>query len=496
MATTPETARNEITPSELKPSADRLPLVREKGDLLLDQVARNIERQIALGRLLPGDRLPSERALAARLGLSRNTVTAAYSVLERHGAIRRVPHRGAFVSPAGPAENPIDWSSKISLQAHLLDEPVLEMLAQSRLPNLRYRLSAGTPALSCFPLAPFRKAMNKVLANDALLAMAIAPTEGQPRLRRAIAVFDEVEASHILIVAGAQEGIDLLSRCLIEPGDRVIIDRPTFPGAIQALRAAGARLVEWDTAEWSADVLERLLIAYQPKFIFTMPTYHNPTGRTMDEEQRAQLLGLAARYRVPIIEDDVYSRTRLQGSAPSSLYRMDEHNVVIYLSTFSKVLAPGLRLGWIAAPPHMVKQLSLIKMRSNLFTEGLSQLALAELLENGVFDDHLARLRMTHTTLQKIALKSLRQNFTSDELDFSVPQGGLYIWCRWRHPVDMEAVLLRAQQKGASVAPGRAFFAGPPDENSFRICFTASTEQDLPEAIRLLAEAFRNPGLR
>ena len=465
-------------------------LVRAKDDLLLVQVARDLEQQIALGRLLPGDRLPSERTLASQLGMSRNTISAAYLVLEKRGVIRRVAHRGAFVCPAGPAENPIDWSSRISRQAHLLDEPVLEMLAQSRLPNLRYRLSAGTPALSCFPFVPFHKAMNKVLANDALLAMAIAPTEGQPRLRRAIAALEEVESSHILIVAGAQEGIDLLARCLIEPGDRVIIDRPTFPGAIQALQAAGAQLVEWDAAEWSMEVLERLLIAYQPKFIFTMPTYHNPTARTMDEAQRRELLQLAARYQVPIVEDDVYSRTRLQGSVPPSLYRMDKHKVVIYLSTFSKVLAPGLRLGWIAAPPHMVKQLSLIKMRANLFTEGLQQLALAELLQNGTFDEHLTRLRATHAGLQKIAVESLRQSFSADDLEFSVPRGGLYIWCRWRQAADMEAVLLRAQQKGASVAPGRAFFAGPADENCFRICFTASSERDLPEAIRLLAEAF------
>jgi DNA-binding transcriptional MocR family regulator len=373
----------------------------------------------------------------------------------------------------------------------LLDEPVLEMLAQSRLLNLRYRLSAGTPSLSCFPLTAFRQAVNKVMATDALLAMAIAPTEGQPRLRRGIAALDDVDSSRILVVAGAQEGIDLLARCLIEPGDRVIIDRPTYPGAIQALQAAGARLVEWDTAEWSADVLERLLIAHQPKFIFTMPTYHNPTGRTMDEEQRALLLGLAARYQVPIIEDDVYSRTRLRGSTPPNLYQMDRHNLVIYLSTFSKVLAPGLRLGWIAAPTHVVKQLSLIKMRANLFTEGLQQLALAELLENGVFEEHLERLQAIHLGLQKVAVQALRQNFLSHELEFSIPHGGLYIWCRWRRPVDMEAVLLRAQQKGASVAPGRAFFAHAPDENCFRICFTASTERDLPEAIRLLAEAFR-----
>lgn len=463
---------------------------REKGDLLLGRVARDLEQQIALGLLLPGDRLPSERVLANQLGISRNTVSAAYLLLENHGVIRRVPNRGAFVSAAEAQDTPIDWSSKISRQAHLLDEPVLEMLAQSRLPNLRYRLSAGTPALSCFPLAPFRKAVNHVLAKEALMAMAIAPTEGQPRLRRAIAAFENVPPSHILIVAGAQEGIDLLSRCLVAPGDRVIIDRPTYPGAIQALQAAGAQLVEWNTAEWSVGVLERLLIAYQPKFIFTMPTYHNPTARTMDEEQRAKLLGLAARYRVPIIEDDVYSRTRLQGSAPPSLYRMDRHNVVIYLSTFSKVMAPGLRLGWIAAPPHMVKQLSLIKMRSNLFSEGLSQLVLAELLENGVFEDHLSRLREVHGELQKIAVRSLRQHFSNDTLEFTVPRGGLYIWCRWRRPVDMEAVLLRAQEKGASVAPARAFFAAAPDEQCFRICFTASTGHDLPEAIRLLAEAF------
>ncbi|HTZ57306.1 MAG TPA: PLP-dependent aminotransferase family protein [Acidobacteriaceae bacterium] len=474
--------------------AHRTPLSTAKGELLLEQVARDLEQQIALGRLLPGDRLPSERTLAAQLGLSRNTVTAAYRLLEKREAIRRVPQRGAFVRPAGPIENPIDWSSRISRQAHLLDEPVLDMLAQSRLTNLRYRLSAGTPALGCFPMGPFRRALHDVLNKEGVQTLAIAPTEGQPRLRRAIAAWDGAESSHVLVVAGAQEGIDLLARCLVEPGDRVIVDRPTYPGAIQAFQAAGAQLVEWDTKEWSAKALERLLIASRPKLIFTMPTFHNPTARTMEEDQRTKLLNLAARYRVPVIENDVYSRTRLQGSIPPSLYRMDKHNIVIYLSTFSKVLAPGLRVGWIAAPPHMVKQLSLVKMRASLFTEGLLQLTLATLLENGIFEEHLPRLQRTHAALQKIAVDALRLNFAGDELEFSVPQGGLYIWCRWRRPIDMEAVLLEAQQKGASVAPGRAFFAGAPDENCFRICFTACSERDLPDAIRLLADAFHAAG--
>jgi DNA-binding transcriptional MocR family regulator len=167
-----------------------------------------------------------------------------------------------------------------------------------------------------------------------------------------------------------------------------------------------------------------------------------------------------------------------------------ERALAAQLGLSRNTVTPGLRLGWIAAPPHMVKQLSLIKMRANLFTEGLLQLALAELLENGTFEEHLLRLQATHTALQRIAVKALRQNFLSDELEFSIPEGGLYIWCRWRRPIDMEAVLLRAQQTGTGVAPGRVFFAGEADDNCFRICFTASSEQDLPEAIRLLAAAF------
>ena len=405
--------------------------------------------------------------------------------------IRRVAQRGAFVCPAGAAENPIDWSSQISRQAHLLDEPVLEMLAQSRLPNLRYRLSAGTPSLSCFPLAPFRKAVNKVMATDALSGHGDCAYGGPAALAPRHCRLDDVDSSHILMVAGAQEGIDLLARCLIEPGDRVIIDRPTYPGAIQALQAAGARLVEWDTAEWSAEVLERLLIAYQPKFIFTMPTYHNPTGRTMDEEQRAQLLGLAARYRVPIIEDDVYSRTRLQGSVPPSLYRMDRHNVVIYLSTFSKVLAPGLRLGWIAAPTHMVKQLSLIKMRANLFTEGLQQLALAELLENGVFEEHLRATAGNPYGFAKDCRAGAAAEFSrATSWNFPFPREGFISGAGGGTRSIWRRSCCARSRKGASVAPGRAFFAQAPDESCFRICFTASTERDLPEAIRLLAEAF------
>ena len=201
--------------------------------------------------------------------------------------IRRVSQRGAFVCPAGPAENPIDWSSKISRQAHLLDEPVLEMLAQNRLPDLRYRLSAGTPALSCFPVVPFRKAMNKVWPPMPRWRWRLLPPKGQPRLRRASPLSEEVESrSHPGGGRGAgryRSAGAVLDRASRRPRHHRPADLSRrHPG----LRAAGARLVEWTRRSGRHEVLERLLIAYQPKFIFTMPTYHNPTARTMDEEQR------------------------------------------------------------------------------------------------------------------------------------------------------------------------------------------------------------------
>lgn len=470
-------------------------LRRGERDSLLQQLARSIAEGIGQGKLPLGARLPGERALAKSLGLSRNTVSAAYELLESQGMIRRLSQRGAFVAQqSSGSPMPLRWSDKVAQRAHLLDEPVLELLAQSSLPSPAYKLSAGTPLISCFPFAEYRAAVDRVLSAHAATAISIAPTEGQPRLRQAIAAQYGVEPGRVLIVAGAQEGIDLLARCFIDPGDAIVVERPTYPGAIQAFRAAGAVLHEWDTKEWSAHALERLLMAYRPKFIFTMPTHHNPTSRIMSLQQRLDLLEIAARHQVPVIEDDVYSQTTFEHPIPASLLSLDRRNIVISLSTFSKLLAPGLRVGWIVAPLRIVKQLSLIKMRANLFTEGLGQLALAQMIEDGTLASHLIRLRQQHAILKTTAARELRRNFPATDLSFTEPTGGLYIWCRLTKPHDQETLLMQAQRLGTSFAPGCAFCAGSPDLEHFRICFSATDAAGLPDAIRLLAQAWRGEG--
>lgn len=437
------------------------------------------------GEFGAADLLPSERDLALSMGVSRTTVAAAYSELEKRGAIRRIRGKGAYLcAPPSGAES-FSWSGKVSRFANSLDEPVLELLARGCVGDLRYPLSAGTPSLEVFPYVEYATSVAHVLETSMPSALSVAPTEGQWELRDALAGWLDVPRQHVMITAGAQEGIDLVARCLIEQGDVVIADAPCYPGALQSLLSAGARLIPWGT-DWSLVQLEGLILRYRPKLIFTTPTYQNPTGRVMSLKNRKGLLELAQRYRVPVLEDDVYGRAWLDDhEAPASLYKLDRHSLVINVSTFSKMLAPGLRVGWLTAPLYMIKQLALIKMRSNLFTGGPAQLVLAHLIRSGVLDEHLRRLRTHHRELRDVALAALQPSFDHGLLRCRTPKGGLYLWCKVLVRLDIERLFEELESEGISVAPGTAFEIDRQRRSSahFRICFTAVGKAALTEAI-------------
>ena len=235
-----------------------------------------------------------------------------------------------------------------------------------------------------------------MLKREAHAVWRHGPTEGQPALREAIAERFGVPAESVLVLAGAQQGLDLLARCLVDPGDAVIVDRPGYLGAIQSFRAAGAKLIGWDVARADMDELEDLLVRYRPKLIYTNPTFQNPTGVTMPIRARRELLKLAERYRVPIVEDATYRELYFTEAPPPSLRELDTQNIVIHLNSFSKVLAPGLRLGWLSAAPSIVDQIAIIKQRLDPHTQNLVQFAMARLIRDGSFDRHLRTLRAEH----------------------------------------------------------------------------------------------------
>ena len=444
---------------------------------LYRRIVTVLERGIAAGAVPAGQQLPPERDLAAGLKVSRATVVSAYRELEARGLVRGYVGRGTFVSAKPDAASaPFAWRGKIAASALQANDTttVRDLVRAASDPGL-ISVAAGVPALDCFPTEAFQRAMNHVLATQGDAAWRHGPTEGLQKFRVALAHRFGGEPEHILVLAGAQQGLDLLARCLIDPGDAVVIDRPGYLGAIQTFRNAGARLVGWDVTRADTDELEELLLRYRPKLIYTNPTHQNPTGATLPIRTRREMLELAARYRVPIVEDDTYRDLALTGPPPPpSLFTLDDaHAVVIRINSFSKMLAPGLRLGWISAVRPIVDQLALIKQQVDPHTQNLSQLVIAELVENGVLDRHLATLKAEHRRRRDAMVQALRQHVPAAQLRFSVPDGGMYLWCELPPAIRARAVQEHALRESVMVLTGDPFYVDQGGDQQLRICYTS-----------------------
>lgn len=446
------------------------------------------ENAIARGDLQSGARLPPERELAGRLRISRTTVVSAYRELESRGLLRGFVGRGTFVCAAPePSGTPFAWRGKIASAALRSSDPTMRDALRHASDVNMLSLAAGEPAIDQFPTEAFRDAICDVLKKEAEATWRHGPTEGQPPLREAIADRFRVPAESVLILAGAQQGLDLLARCLIDPGDAVIIDRPGYLGAIQSFRAAGAQLIGWDVLRNDIDELEDLLVRYRPKLIYTNPTFQNPTGITMPIRTRRELLALAERYRVPIVEDGTYRELGFDAAVPPSLHELDTQNLVIHLNSFSKMLAPGLRLGWLSAAPSIVDQIAIIKQRLDPHTQNLSQFALARLIRDGSLDRHLVTLRAEHARRCGVMVSAIQKYVAPGALRLGRPRGGLYLWCRLANGVSSRALLDTCVAQGVAFVPGDAFYADPAGESELRLCFSSVPPPAIDEAVRRLA---------
>src|SRR4051794_15377011 len=436
-----------------------------------------LEHGIARGAVAAGQQLPPERDLAVAMKISRATVVSAYRELEARGLVRGYVGRGTFVAAKPDAASaPFAWRGKIAASALQANDTttVRDLVRAASDPQL-ISVAAGVPALDSFPVEAFRRAMTHVLATQADAAWRHGPTEGLQRFRAALAERFGGEPEHILVLAGAQQGLDLLARCLIDRGDAVVIDRPGYLGAIQTFRTAGARLVGWDVARADLDELEELLLRYRPKLIYTNPTHQNPTGVTLPIRTRREMLELAARYRVPIVEDDTYRDLALTGPPPPpSLFTLDEaHTVVIRINSFSKMLAPGLRLGWISAVRPIVEQLALIKQQVDPHTQNLSQLVVCDLAEQGVLNRHLSTLAAEHRRRRDAMVQALRQHVPPAQLRFSVPDGGMYLWCELPSTIRARAVQDHALHESVMLLTGDPFYVDQGGDHQLRICYTS-----------------------
>jgi 2-aminoadipate transaminase len=466
---------------------DNVPLDRSTGRPLYLQICEALISAIERGVLPPGERLPSERDLANWLAVSRTTAAAAYRELEARGLVRGHVGRGTYICAAPDGDGaPFAWRGKVALAAQRTVDPALRSLVRAADADM-ISFAAGSAALDCFPLDLFREATDRVLRDQPAAALGLGPTEGQPALRRALASRFGTRPEMLLILTGAQQGLDLIARCLLDPGDRVVMDRPGYLGAIQTFRAAGAHIAGWDAERADLGELEDLILRYRPKLLYTNPTFQNPTGRTLPAGTRRDLLALATRYRLPVVEDEPYRELSFGVRPPPTLFHLDEYALVIHLGTFSKTFAPGLRLGWLAASPAIVDQLTLIKQRSDVFTATLPQLAVAELLHDGGYDAHLRGLRIQHAARHATMLRELDRCLPPGAMRYAPVEGGLYLWCRLTGGLDATLMSGAATAAGVSYVSGDLFYPDPVGARELRLCFTSTPPARIEQGVQRLA---------
>ncbi|MBX6342882.1 MAG: PLP-dependent aminotransferase family protein, partial [Thermomicrobiaceae bacterium] len=339
------------------------------------QISRQIRERIESGELPPGTRLPPERRLAAMLGVNRTTVVNAYRELAAEGLVYGHVGRGTMVAdgaaprwPERRASRAIPWGQLLTPATAPLSDPLLRdtSIVAGRSDVISF--ATGIPSPDLYPVEQIGNLLDEGLHDAGPALLQYCPTEGYPPLRQAVADWlgregRPVAAERVLIVTGSQQGLYLLARALLEPGDLVAVEAPTYLGALQIFRAVGARLlpIPVDQDGMRVGLLEDLILRRRPKLIYTLPTFQNPTGATMTLDRRRRLLALASRYQIPIIEDDPYGELRFEGRPVPRLRTLDEHDTVIYLSTVSKILFPGFRVGWVCGPRPVIDRLAHVK---------------------------------------------------------------------------------------------------------------------------------------
>lgn len=466
------------------------------------QIRNQVRAMIFDGRLLPGSVLPPERKLAESLGVNRSTVLAAYRELKADGLVDSHVGRGTIVlsvmsevsEPHSEFESPLygQYFSRVSERAN---DPFLRNLLEMANRDDVISFSAGISATDTDPVEAFQGFEEELMRQPHHEALKHTPTEGFWSLREGISDLMQkrgisVPPDEVLVLSGSQQGIDIAARVFIDPGDVVIVEEPSFFSALQIFNAAGARImgVPVDDQGMRVDVLEQLLQRYRPKLIYTMSTYQNPTGISMSLERRRRLLELAYRRKVLIIEDDPYSEIRYEGARKPSLKELDPYGYVIYLSTFSKILFPGIRIGWMAAPKPIIHQFTMIKQLQDLHANSISQWITERFLRSGRFEAHVKRICEEYRIRRDIMLEALMDRPVAG-LEWVRPMGGYYLWCKLPEGTPDMSLLVNAAERGVSYVPGTAFYLNGKGGQYMRLNFTYPSREDIPKGIERLKEA-------
>ena len=393
----------------------------------------------------------------------------------------------------------IGWEKRLAARARRMQSSVIrELLKLTAQPDV-ISFAGGLPAPDFFPIREVEEACHHVLQNQGRNALQYSPTEGFEPLKEWLADTMSrygiwVEPDNIMIVNGSQQALDLIGKLFVDPGTRILCSRPTYLGAIQAWDAyeADYQTVPMDDQGMITEGLPEMLdkSQHRPRFVYVLPNFHNPAGTTLTLERRKQLVDIARRYDLVIIEDDPYGELRFDGEDITPIFRLAPERT-IYLSTFSKTLAPGFRLAWVVAPKPIISRLVQAKQGADLNTGAFVQMVAYDICERGILRQHVRRLRGVYRSRRDTMVDALHEHML-EGVSWTVPQGGLFLWLRTSDQIDTRDFMQKSIAAKVAYVPGFAFYpGGKGGEHSMRMNFSYSNEETINAGIHRLGMAMK-----
>lgn len=468
---------------EIRPelNADsRLPIYRQLGEYL--------QNLIESGSLRPGEKLPPTRELAGHLGLNRTTVSAAYEMLEAGGLIHGEVGRGSFVRSA-PMRQPdsLNWSYALA------QSPAPSAAAGSR-GNL-INFSSSRPSERQFPVEEFRECCREVLASAEMRSlMQLGSPAGYEPLRQYLLSRSSVtrDTDDILITNGCQQAVDLLSRALVKPGMKVAVEEPVYPGMKNLFLEAGAELIGVEVGASGAEPFSlRRALEEGAKIVVLTPSFQNPTGATIPDAARRQIVAMVRAAGAILIENDIYSELQYSGPETTRLKALEPNTIL--LGSFSKIAFPGVRCGWILAPKPVIARVTEFKQLADLHTDQLSQAFLLRFAESGELAAHQKRMVVAGREKIRSVAEAARQHL--EGCTFTIPEGGMNLWVDLGDGLDAAALRGLAQRAGVDYMPGRQFSVTRSLDSGLRLSFVGLDVGEIRRGIEILGNVVREARL-
>ncbi|SCY04573.1 MocR-like pyridoxine biosynthesis transcription factor PdxR [Alkaliphilus peptidifermentans] len=458
------------------------------------QLYKMIKELILLGHLKEADRLPPVRAMSKMLEINNVTVVKAYEILEKEGLVYKKIGSGTYISKQLINQlNEVDQESKqqTNIRSQLMEQGHIKV--EKNMINF----ASATPSADLFPVEDFKQVLNEVLDRDKGYAFDYQEGQGYYQLRKILKdyIFHygiKSEVENIQIISGAQQGIDIISKALVNYGDYVLIESPSYTGAMAAFNSRGAKMIDIPLQKdgLDLDILEKKIKTHKPRFIYVMPNFQNPTGISYSPGKKKELLKICKNYNMYIVEDDYLSDLNFYSEDNTTLKKLDEDELVIYIKSFSKIFMPGLRLGFLVIPSKLHENLLMAKHTTDISTSGLLQRAFELYLDKGIWQQHLKYMEDKYKERFVVMKESIKEYFP-EYISYSLPLGGVNFWFKLPKGFSSKELYERSVVKNIIFAPGNLFFMNNNDEGYFRLSIAAVNPSEIKYGIKILSIVIR-----